>query len=104
VPLATQPLQSGGASQQLPKATVQLQQTQQLTQGLGAPSQAATIQTVSDDDLDEKTASASSLPLSIIAFVLSLVVLYFCFNHANIWVEKHQDGDIMSVFDGLRGE
>ncbi len=104
VPLATAPLTTGAnASQPLPKATVQLQQTQQLTQGLGAPSQAATIQTVSDDDDDDKTRSGgASLPLSIIAFVLSLVVIYFCFNHASIWVDKHKDGDTMSVFEGLR--
>jgi len=105
VPLGTTPLSpSAGGSQPLPKATVQLQQTQQLTQGLGAPSQAATIQTVSDDDEDSRREGGSSLPLSIVAFVLSLVVIYFAFNHANIWVDKHADGDIMSVFEGLRDE
>lgn len=101
---ATQPLQPNAASQPLPKATVQLQQTQQLTQGLGAPSQAATIQTVSDDDVNNKRGEGSALPLSIVAFILSLVVVYFSFQHANIWVDKHADGDIMSVFEGLRDE
>jgi len=103
IPLGgTQPLQPNAASQPLPKATVQLQQTQQLTQGLGAPSQAATIQTVSDDDLENKRGSGAALPLSIVAFVLSLVVVYFCFNHASIWVDEHADGDTMRVFEGLR--
>ncbi len=103
VGLATQPLSapaSGGASQPLPKATVELQQTQQLTQGLGAPVQAATIQTASEDEEAQRGGAGAALPLSIIAFVLSLVVLYFQFSHAKIWVDAHKDGDIMEIFSG----
>ena len=104
VPLATQPLEKSNASQPLPKATVQLQQTQQLTQGLGSPSQAATIQTVSDDDVETKRGSGAALPLTIIAFLVSLVVLYCGFTHAKIWVEKHKDGDMMTIFEAPEGE
>lgn len=102
VALATQPLgtpASGGASQPLPKATVELQQTQQLTQGLGALTKAASIQTVSEDDEAQRGGAGPALPLSIVAFVLSLVVLYFQFSHAKIWIDEHRDGDIMSIFD-----
>ncbi|MGJ8657788.1 MAG: hypothetical protein ACSHX6_15175 [Akkermansiaceae bacterium] len=103
VPLATQPLNAplggGGASQPLPKATVELQQTQQLTQGLGAPTQAATIQTVSEGDEASRGGTGAALPLTIVAFVLSLIVLYFQFSHAKIWVDEHKDGDTMSIFE-----
>jgi hypothetical protein len=90
VPLATQPL---------PKATVELEKTQQLTQGLGGPSKAATIKTVSNDDEVKRGGSGADLPLSIVAFVLSLVVLYFQFAHAKIWIDEHEGGETMSVFD-----
>ncbi len=104
VPLATQPLNApvgGGASQPLPKATVELQQTQQLTQGVGAPTQVATIQTVSEGDEVQRSGNGAALPLSIVAFVLSLIVLYFQFDHAKIWVDEHQDGETMSIFEGV---
>ncbi len=106
VPLATQPLNTpigglGGvvASQPLPKATVELQKTQQLTQGLGGPAQAASIQTVSAGDEAQRGGPGPALPLSIVAFVLSLVVLYFQFTHAQIWVEEHEDGETMTIFE-----
>jgi hypothetical protein len=103
LPLATQPLKApgAGASQPLPKATVELQQTQQLTptQGLGAPAQAASIQTVSEDDEATRGGAGPALALSIVAFGLSLLVLYFQFDHAKIWVDEHKDGDMMSIFD-----
>ncbi len=105
VPLATQSLATptvalGGAvaSQPLPKATVELQSTQQLTQGLGGPAQAAAIQ-VSAGDEAQRGSSGSALPFSIVAFVLSLVVLYFQFSHSKIWVDEHKDGDTMSIFE-----
>lgn len=105
VPLATQSIGMptvalGGAvaSQPLPKATVELQNTQQLTQGLGGPAQAAAIQ-VSAGDEGQRGGSGSALPLSIVAFVLSLVVLYFQFKHAQIWVDEHKDSDTMSIFE-----
>lgn len=107
VPLATQPLGGpstsalgGVASQPLPKATVELQQTQQLTQGLGSPTQAASIQ-VSDGDEAQREGFGAALPLSIVAFVLSLGVLYFQFSHARIWVDEHEAGDTMTIFEGL---
>ncbi len=103
VPLATQPLSApaggGGASQPLPKATVELQQTQQLTQGLGAPTQAAAIQTSSEEDEAKRGGDGAALPLSIIAFVLSLVVLFFQFQHAKVWVEADDTRDMMSIFE-----
>ena len=94
IPLST----PASGSQPLPKATVELQQTQQLTQGLGAPSQAASIQTASADDEAERGGAGVALPLSIVAFVLSLIVLYFQFDHAKIWIDD-QDAEIMSIFD-----
>jgi len=105
VPLATQPLNTpigglgGVASQPLPKATVELQKTQQLTQGLGTPSQVAAIQTVKEGEEASRGGFGPALPLSIVAFVLSLVVLYFQFQHANIWVEEHKEGVMMSIFE-----
>jgi hypothetical protein len=106
VALATQPVTKpigglGGvaASQPLPKATVELQKTQQLTQGLGGPSQVAAIQTVSDGDEATRGGFGAALPFSVVAFVLSLVVLYFQFSHAKIWVVEHKDGDMMTIFE-----
>ena len=96
VPLATPPM---GGSQPLPQATVQLQQTQPLTQGLGTPTQAAMIQTVAAED--EGRGIGALVPLSIIAFVLSLVVLYFQYSQAKIWVDAHQDQDVMTIFEGV---
>ncbi|MEZ7957607.1 MAG: hypothetical protein QMC23_12805 [Rubritalea sp.] len=105
VALATQPLTNpigglGGvaASQPLPKATVELQKTQQLTQGLGGPSQVAAIK-VSDGDEATRGGFGAALPFSVVAFVLSLVVLYFQFSHAKIWVVEHKDGDMMTIFE-----
>ena len=100
----TQPLQKAGSSQPLPKATVQLQQTQQLTQGLGAPSQAATIQTVVEEDVESRRGSKAALPLSIIAFVITLVIGFFAFKHAAVWVEKpskggNESGDYSRLFE-----
>lgn len=89
----------GVASQPLPKATVQLQQTQQLTQGLGRPAQAASIQTVGVGDEAQRSGSGAALPMSIVAFVLSLVVLYFQFSHAKIWVDEHEEEDISKIFE-----
>jgi hypothetical protein len=106
VPLATQQLNTptgglGGvvASQPLPKATVELQKTQQLTQGLGGPAQAASIKTVSEGDEATRGGDGASLPFSIAAFVLSLLVLWFQFQHSKIWIDEHEDGVTMSIFD-----
>ena len=98
VPLSTPAMGGAGASQPLPQATVQLQQTQPLTQGLGTPTQAAMIQTVGADE-DERGGVGALVPLSIVAFVLSLIVLYFQFSHAKIWVNEHKDGDLMTIFE-----
>ena len=86
VPLATQPLnQPGSSSQPLPQATVQLQQTQQLTQLLGG-GQAATIQTIQDDETrgEEKFAGI----LAVAAFFAALIVLGVQFSHLSAWVEE----------------
>lgn len=100
VALQTQPLTRSVASQPLPKATVELQKTQQLTQGLGGPSQQATIKTAYDE-VGPRGGAGPALPLSIISFVLSLVVLYFQFTQAKIWVDEHKGGDIGAIFEGV---
>lgn len=99
-PLATQQL----SAQPLPKATVQLQQTQQLTQGLGTVQQNPSIQRVVDDEEAARKGNGGALPLSIVAFLLSLVVLYFCFEHTKIWVEKDEEPDYARVFEELRNK
>jgi len=97
VPLATQPLNSGGSSQPLPKATVQLAQTQQLTTPIGGASGAPTIQTISDED----TESDSLLPLilSIAALVVASVVLSVTILHAKEWKEhtKQEWAEVFSL-------
>ncbi|MFC4993201.1 hypothetical protein [Rubritalea tangerina] len=98
IPLATQPL--GSASQPLPKATVQLQQTQQLTQpGVAGPGeQAPTIQTVVDEESSAERASNAETILAVAAFLLSLFVLFAQFQRASIWVDEHEDGSYGAVF------
>ncbi len=87
-------------TQPLPKATVQLQQTQQLTQGLGSPSQAATIQIVSEDDVESRRGSKVALPLSIVAFLITLLVGFFAVKHAGVWVEKPENnGGYSKLFE-----
>jgi len=84
VPLATQPLQSG-SSQPLPKATVQLQQTQQLTSPIGGPSAVPTIQTVGEDDQARQSGVANIL--SLVAFFVALGALAVTIAHASKWKE-----------------
>lgn len=102
-PLATQRLSTSPlAAQPLPKATVQLQQTQELTQGLGTVQQNPSIQQVVDEEEIVKKDNGGALSLSILAFLLSLVVLYFCFEHTKIWVEKDAEPDYARVFEEFR--
>ena len=97
IPLATQPL--GGASQQLPKATVQLQQTQQLTTPIAGGSQVATIQTASDDDIETSEGQGLAIGLSVAAFLVSLILLWLSLDHASVWIDDKHDGDMMKIID-----
>jgi hypothetical protein len=89
----TQPL-TGGSSQPLPKATVQLQQTQSLGSATGTPSQAATIRTAEDDDADAGEDGASTA-LSVVALIAALIVLGVQLSTASIWV----DGEWGKLFE-----
>ena len=73
VPLAT--ASAGDATKPLPKATVQLQNTQQLgaPTGTGVMTQGATVHTADADD--EEPSDALPNILSILAFVIALAVL-----------------------------
>ena len=76
---------AGVSSQPLPKATVQLQQTQQMG-APASPSQAATIRTADDDDSANKEDGVASA-LSVVALVAALIVLGVQRATASIWVE-----------------
>lgn len=93
---ATKPLTSGPATtplagsapattQPLPKATVQLQQTQPMGAAGGTPSQAATIRTADDDDSANKSDGVATA-LSVVALIVALIVLGVQLGTANIWV------------------
>lgn len=108
-PAPTIPLNVGGAAggpatiplatQSLPKATVQLQQTQQLGQPGASPAdQAPTIHTVVDEDSSADRASNSEMIFAVAAFVLSLFLLFAQFQRAGIWVNEHEDGSYGAVF------
>jgi len=103
VPLATSTQPLANASQPLPKATVQLQQTQQLTQPGVSPAggQAATIQTVSDEDSSADRAGNGETILAVAAFLLSLFLLFSQFQRAGIWVDEHEDGSYGAVFSSI---
>ncbi len=99
VALATQPLIKPIASQPLPKATVELQKTQQLGQGASGQGQAPLINRFNENDEYAAESAGPALPLSIISFVLSLVVLWFQYQHSKVWVDEHHNGDWAAVFD-----
>jgi hypothetical protein len=101
IPLATQPL--GNASQPLPKATVQLKQTQQLTQpGVVTPGeQSPTIQTVVDGDSSADRANNGQTILAVAAFLLSLFLLFSQFQRAGIWVKEHENESYGAIFSAM---
>lgn len=99
VPLATQPLGRPGASQPLPKATVQLEQTQQLSSGPSA-TQAPTIQTVVDEDSSSSRGGNAAAGLAVAAFLVSLFVLFAQFQQAKIWVDSKYKGEYSKLFSG----
>ena len=84
--LGTVPLATGSASQQLPKATVQLTQTQPMDSP-STPSQAATIRTADDDDSSSNAGEGAVVALSVVALVASLILLAVQLSTASIWVE-----------------
>jgi len=84
VPLATG-APTGQASQQLPKATVRLAQTQPMD-APAAQSQAATIQTIDDDGASEGGEGAAKA-LSIVSLVAALILLGVQLSTAGIWVD-----------------
>lgn len=80
-------------SQPLPKATVQLQQTQQLGQpGAGVAPANVTIKTVLDDDSASSRGGNAGTILAVAAFLVSLFVVFVQFKHAGIWVEESGQG------------
>lgn len=87
------PLATGPASQQLPKATVQLTQTQPMDSP-STPSQAATIRTADDDD-SSSAGAGPVMVLSVISMVAALVVLGVQLSTASIWV----NGDWAKLFE-----
>lgn len=90
----TVPLATGPASQQLPKATVQLTQTQPMD-APATPSQAATIHTADDDDASSEGGEGAITGLSVVSLVAALVVLGVQLATASIWV----DGDWARLFE-----
>lgn len=80
----TVPLAMGAASQQLPKATVQLTQTQPMDAAT-TPSQAATIRTA-DDDSSSESGEGVLAGLSVVSLVAALIVLGVQLATASIWV------------------
>lgn len=94
VSLATQPLIKPVSSQPLPKATVQLQQTQQLGQGAPSISPVAPTfkQVASDDDSASERGGSASNILAIAAFVVALFVAFAQFKQAGIWVKESGQG------------
>lgn len=89
----TVPLATGPASQQLPKATVQLSQTQPMD-APATPSQAATIHTADDDGAPDDGEGAANV-LSIVSLVAALIVLGVQLATASIWIE----GDWARLFE-----
>ncbi len=75
---------AGVSSQPLPKATVQLQQTQPMG-AAAAPSQAATIRTADDEDTTGKEDGVATA-LSVVALIVALIVLGVQLGTASIWV------------------
>lgn len=90
VPLATA---TGAASQQLPKATVQLTQTQPMDSPASL-SQAATIRTADDDDSADSASGAVGV-LSVGALVAALILLGVQLATSSIWV----DGEWGKLFE-----
>ncbi|NWK56609.1 hypothetical protein HW115_13385 [Verrucomicrobiaceae bacterium N1E253] len=85
VPLTGGPA-TGAASQQLPKATVQLTQTQPMD-APATPSQAATIRTADDDDASSEEGEGAAAALSVVSLVAALIVLGVQLATASIWVD-----------------
>ena len=75
---------TGAASQPLPKATVQLTQTQPMDHPT-TPSQAATIRTADDDD-SSSGGGGLLTGLSVVSMVAALVILGVQLATSSIWV------------------
>jgi len=78
---------TGSSSQPLPKATVQLDQSQPMgapTELAGTPSQAPTI--VAVDDAAARKEEGSAAVLSVVALVAALILLGVQLGTTNIWV------------------
>lgn len=100
VPLATQPLSKPGSSQPLPKATVQLEQTQQLSDDGPSATQAPTIQTVVDEESSAGRGGNAAAGLAVAAFLVSLFVLFAQFQQAKVWMDSKYNGEFGSLFSG----
>ena len=86
------------ATHSLPKATVQLQQTQQLSQPVASPDGVATFQTAEEEESDSSAASTLLTILAIVAFVFSLILLGIQLQRAGIWVNANEGGSYGAIF------
>ena len=82
---------AGATSQPLPRATVQLQQTQPME----SPESKASVNMVDYEDLDEKSGGGFINVLSIAAVVLALMALAFQLMTTSVWV----DGEWGKLFE-----
>jgi len=94
VPLATQPLGNLGASQPLPKATVELQQTQQITAPLGTAAAPMTMPSL-QQEWEEEISRGHGMTkiLSIVALVVALAALGAQAWHSKAWLKEHYKED-----------
>jgi len=102
IPLSTGPMPTvplgmpGTSSQPLPKATVELQQTQQLSGApLGGPSQMPTLQTEWESEMNRGEGLVKIL--AVAAFIVALAALGVQLMHAKHWLDEHKKGDWMTL-------
>lgn len=81
----------GAASQPLPRATVQLQQTQPMS----SPAQRANVGTLEQEEAESTGGAGLINVLSIAAIVLAVIVLSLQLMTASIWV----DGEWGKLFE-----
>lgn len=87
------------ATHSLPKATVQLQQTQPLAQpGVASPEGVATFNTAVEESEPSDNSTLLTV-LSIVAFVFALILLFTQLQRAGIWIDASNGsyGDIFSA-------
>ena len=91
IPIASSSVPLGTASSQpLPKATVELQQTQQLGAPLGGAAQMPNLQNQWEEEMDRGVGMLKML--SIAAFVVALLALGAQLMHSKHWLDQHKEG------------